>query len=163
MRCKSLILFAAAVGITTACESSTEAKITYKANLTGAQENPPNSSAGTGTWTGTLDENNVLTYTMSFSGLGSNVTAAHIHAPAAVAVNANPIVDFDAASVGRILAKGATSGTASGTVTLTAATTITTTINGDSLRKLLNAGLAYVNVHTTLIGSGEIRGQITRQ
>ena len=44
---------------------------------------------------------------------------------------------------------------------LTSATPITPTINGDSLRKLLLAGLTYANIHTTVNGGGEIRGQIT--
>lgn len=163
MRVQSLTLFVAAVALATACESSTEAKITYTANLTGAQEQPPNSSTGTGTWTGTLDENNVLTYTLSFTGLGSNSILAHIHGPAATAVNADVIVDFNVAASGRLITLGAPSGSGSGTVTLTAATALTATVTGDSLRKLLNSGNAYVNVHSSLIGSGELRGQITRQ
>jgi len=43
------------------------------------------------------------------------------------------------------------------------ATAITATMNGDSLKKLLFAGLTYANIHTTQNGGGEIRGQIARQ
>jgi hypothetical protein len=40
---------------------------------------------------------------------------------------------------------------------------ITPTVSGDSLLKLFDAGMVYVNVHTPSNGGGEIRGQITRQ
>ena len=41
--------------------------------------------------------------------------------------------------------------------------TISTTVNGDSLKKLLLAGNAYVNIHTVSNPGGEIRGQIVHQ
>ena len=43
---------------------------------------------------------------------------------------------------------------------LNAANAITSTINGDSLKKLLFAGLTYANIHTSNDPNGEIRGQI---
>jgi hypothetical protein len=46
-------------------------------------------------------------------------------------------------------------------VTLNAATQISATVNGDSLRKLILAGLTYANIHTTNNPGGEIRGQIS--
>jgi hypothetical protein len=48
-------------------------------------------------------------------------------------------------------------------VLLTTANSITTTVNGDSLRKLMDAGLTYVNVHSQQFPGGEIRGQIAKQ
>ena len=54
-------------------------------------------------------------------------------------------------------------GTAHGVTTLNAANAITATVNGDSLKKLLFAGLTYANIHTTNNGGGEIRGQIAKQ
>ena len=56
----------------------------------------------------------------------------------------------------------ATSGTASGTITLGDRRS-SATVNGDSLKKLLLAGNAYANIHTTSNGGGEIRGQIAKQ
>jgi len=130
--------------------------------MTGAQENPTNTSTATGSFSGTLDpETNVMTYTLSFTGLGSNSILAHIHGPAAVGVNANVLVDFSAAP--RLIAFGATSGTGSGTINIAPTAVITATVTGDSLRKLFDLGLLYVNIHSANIGAGEIRGQITKQ
>ena len=58
-----------------------------------------------------------------------------------------------------------TSGTASGTVNMAGpAIPNGFTISGDSLRKAMDAGMAYVNVHSTPnFGGGEIRGQIVKQ
>ena len=161
MRGKALMAFIAAVGATTACESTTEAKITYKATLAGTQEVPPVTSSGTGTWTATLDQStNVLTYELIYQGLGTAATMAHIHGPAAAGVNASVLVDF--ATGGRVLTLG-TTGSGGGTINLAATSVITATVSGDSLRKLLDSGNAYVNVHTATNGGGEIRGQIVRQ
>src|SRR6185503_12262268 len=55
---------------------------TYPINVTfsGSQETPSNNSAATGTFVGTYnDVTDSLIYTITFSGLGSNVTAAHFH------------------------------------------------------------------------------------
>ncbi len=57
----------------------------------------------------------------------------------------------------------ATTGSVSGSVTLNASTQISTTVNGDSLKKLLLAGLTYVNIHTTANPGGEIRAQLIHQ
>ena len=54
----------------------------YPINVTfsGSQETPANNSTATGTFVGTYnDVTDSLIYTITFSGLGSNVTAAHFH------------------------------------------------------------------------------------
>ena len=161
MRGRVLLTFIAAAGVTSACESTTEAKITYKATLAGTQEVPPVTSSGTGTWTATLDAStNTLTYELIYQGLGSAATMAHIHGPAAAGVNANVLVDF--ATGGRTLTLG-TTGSGGGTISLAATSVITSTVSGDSLRKLMDSGNAYVNIHSVTNGGGEIRGQIVRQ
>jgi hypothetical protein len=128
------------------------------------------SPQGSGTFTATLDTStNVFTYTVQFSGLTSNATLGHIHGPftpGGASNSAGVILNFDPTVVnspvpGGTFTKGATSGSASGTVTLNAATQISSTVNGDSLKKLILAGLTYANIHTVSNGGGEIRGQIT--
>ena len=70
-----------------------------------------------------------------------------------------------ASFAGSTITLGATSGSASGSINLAtqAATPPSLTISGDSLLKAMNAGQAYVNVHTSQYGAGEIRGQIVKQ
>ena len=77
-------------------------------------------------------------------------------------MNSGTTINF-ATLPGATFSVGATAGAAHGVTTLNAATAITATINGDSLKKLLFAGLTYANIHTTNNGGGEIRGQIARQ
>lgn len=138
--------------------------VTFKATMSGANENPANTSAGTGTFTATLDTTTyAFTYDIVFSGLTTNVTLGHIHGPAATAqTNAGTTINF-ATLAGATFTVGATSGTAHGSTILNAGNQITATITGDSLRKLLFAGLTYANIHTTQNGGGEIRGTILKQ
>src|SRR5688572_14312743 len=70
------------ISILTIIQFSVNATV-YPINVTfsGLQETPSNNSAGTGTLVGNYDDaTNILTYTINFSGLSSNVTAAHFHA-----------------------------------------------------------------------------------
>jgi len=148
------------------------ANITYKANLAASNEVLANgtsagvNSTATGTWTGTLNPTtNVLTWTMTFSGLTANSSASHIHAQAPTTTTANVVLNF-ATFAGSTITLGGTSGTASGSINLAtqAATPPSLTISGDSLLKAMNAGQAYVNVHSTgQYAAGEIRGQIVKQ
>lgn len=137
--------------------------VTFKATMNGASENPANSSTGTGSFTATLDTStNVFTYDFTFSGLTSNVNNGHIHGPAAVGLNAGTTINFNTLA-GAQFSFGQTAGTGHGTVVLSPNTQITATINGDSLKKLLFAGLTYANIHTVNNPGGEIRGQILKQ
>ncbi len=137
--------------------------VNFRATMSAASEVPVNASTGTGLFTATLDTvTNVFTYDIIFSGLTSNVNNGHIHGPAAVGVNAGTTVNFNTLP-GANFSFGLPAGGAHGQLTLTSATQVTATMNGDSLRKLLFAGLTYANIHTTTNGGGEIRGQILRQ
>jgi hypothetical protein len=164
MRGSAVLLFVAAAVVVTACESSEE-DLEYRASLSGGQEVPPvTTTTATGTFTAEIEDgSNVMTYNLSFTGLGSNASMAHIHGPAAVGANANILVDLNAPLAGRTITLDATAGTATGTINLAVSSVITATVSGDSLRKLFDAGQLYVNVHTANFGNGEIRGQITKQ
>jgi S-formylglutathione hydrolase FrmB len=163
-RSRTLFTMAALI-VALSCNGSTDTTTNFNASLSGSKEVPAVTSSGTGTFTATLDEDNRFAYTLSFSGLTSASNGAHIHGPASTTQNANVLVNFASLPPGNSastpLTLGATSGTTAGTVNLES--TITSTVSGDSLRKLLDAGLLYVNVHTANNQGGEIRGQITKQ
>jgi hypothetical protein len=137
--------------------------VTFKATMNGANEVPANSSTGSGTFTATLDTvTNIFTYDITFSGLTSNVSNGHIHGPATATAAVGTTINFNTLA-GASFSFGQTSGTAHGISVLNASNQITAAMNGDSLRKILFAGLTYANIHTTANPGGEIRGQIIRQ
>ena len=163
--------FLAAVAIVAACGSddndttvptqTTSTKITYRATLTGAAERPSATpSVGTGTFVGTYDPaTGVFTFTVNYSGLQANATLSHIHGPGTTEQAVGVILNF--ASGTTPFTPGTPAGSFGGSFTGTQS--ITTTVNGDSLRKLMDAGLTYVNVHSQQFPGGEIRGQIAKQ
>jgi len=134
-----LMAFVAAAGIVAAAQAEI---IVYNIPMKGSQEVPSNASPGTGTAQITLNTTTGgVSVTGSYSGMLSNVTAAHIHGLAAAGANAGVIVG--------LTTSGGTTGTISGSGTLTAGQ-----VTG------MQNGLTYVNVHTTGLPGGEIRGQI---
>jgi hypothetical protein len=172
----SLVLAAATVALA-ACgsDSTTTPPVSKIVNLT-ATLSPANEPSvtgnptGSGTFTATLDTStNVFTYSATFTGLTANASLGHIHGPftpGGTSTSAGVILNFDPAVTPGVTFTGlktATSGTLSGTVTLNSSLQLTTTVNGDSLRKLILAGLTYVNIHTATNPGGEIRGQITKK
>ena len=116
----------------------------YTVTLSGAQEVPPNGSPATGT--GSVELNGAETLIaarLSWSGLSSNASTAHIHGPAGPGVNAAVLFGFSgvpAATTGSIPTQ---------VFPITAAQVAQ-----------LKAGQFYFNVHSTTLPGGEIRGQI---
>ena len=114
--------------------------MSMKNQLSGAQEVPPVATSGAGTADTTFDKStNVLTWTVTYSGLSGPVTAGHFHGPAMPGANAGVVVPFT----------GDLSSPIRGKATLTAAQAAD-----------LTAGRWYVNLHTAKHPGGEIRGQI---
>jgi len=144
---------------------STAKLVNFAATLTFGAEvpTPPTASTATGTFTATLDTGtNLFTWHVTFTGLTGNAVAGHVHGPATTAQSAGTTINFFTAP-GATITSTATTGTGDGSMILTSATAVTSTINGDSLKKLLFAGLTYANIHTSANPGGEIRGQITKQ
>ena len=148
-----------------ACESITENPqlVEMGASLAGARVRPDSvSSDGTGLFRGTLSSQETFRYTMTFAGLSSAATGAHMHGPADTNEVAGILVGLGAlpdGSTGTITLGGVT-GEAAGTIDL--ALPITTGVSGDSLHALLRAGKAYVDIHTADHPNGELRGNLLR-
>jgi hypothetical protein len=121
------------------------AGVTFKADLKGSTEVPPNQATGSGTVTVDYDPaTKQLTWSGSYSGLTGPATAAHIHGPAEVGKNAGVVM--------WISEKGSPFPSPfKGSATLT-----------DAQAADLQAGLYYVNIHTAANPGGELRGQLVK-
>jgi len=142
--------------------------VTYVVNLDGPSESPANASPGIGFATITIDSIlNTLRVQVTFSGLLGTTTASHIHSPtpspftgaAGVATTTPSFAGFPL---------NVTSGTFDNTLDLTLASSYNpafVTANGGttaSAEAALLAGIAtgeaYLNIHTSVVPGGEIRG-----
>lgn len=109
----------------------------FAAKVDSAQEVPPNGSTGTGTGSFTIDTVlNTLSFNVTFSGLSSTETDAHIHAgPPGVSGSIIFVLPLGSPKMGVWNYPEAQEANI---------------LNGDT----------YVNIHTVNFGGGEIRGQI---
>ncbi len=151
--------------------SANAAPIVFSAALSGPNESPPNASPGTGTALVTFDlAANTMRVQVTFSGLLGTVSASHIHCcttvplagTAGVATTTPTFAGFPL---------GVTSGTYDNTLDMTLASSYnpafitgafdpTHDIAGAELA-LYNAmflGETYLNIHTSVVPGGEIRG-----
>jgi len=142
---------------------------TYTTTLSGAAEAPPNSSLGTGTATLIIDDHNfTMQLITSFSGLTGNVTAAHIHCCTALAgAGTAGVATVTPSFTG--FPTGATFGSYDRTYDMTATSgswnNAFINANGgtpgsafSALLAGLDGGKAYLNIHTSFVPGGEIRG-----
>jgi len=155
----------ALLAINTAFAQST---LTFDADLSGPAESPPNASPGTGFAQAIYDSvAHTLQVEVQFSGLLGTTTASHIHAATAspgtgtagVATTTPYFAGFPI---------GVTSGSYSNTLDLTASSSYNSsyvTANGGTtasaeaaLITAMENGEAYLNIHTTVVPGGEIRG-----
>jgi hypothetical protein len=148
------------------------ATLTFTANLTGSNEVPPTASTATGTASFILNTTaQTLFISETFSGLGSNTTANHIHC-----CLASPFLAGSNVGVATLVPAftgfplGVTSGTFSTTLDLTSAASynpgfITTEGSLAAAEAALIAGIengeTYINIHTVNNPGGEIRGFLT--
>jgi hypothetical protein len=137
------LLLAAGAGVLLAGAPALAATETYTAEMTAAKEVPPNNSTGTGAVQATYDtDTKMLTWTITYSGLSGDATAAHFHGPAAEGATAGPAVPIE----------GSLTSPIEGNATLT-----------DQQAQDLQGGMWYFNIHTAQNPGGEIRGQLTKQ
>jgi hypothetical protein len=138
----------------------------FSASLSGANENPPNTSPGSGSATVMWNTaTNQMTVDVDFSGLTAGTTASHIHCcavPPANAGVATQVPRFTGFPV------GVTFGSYTHTFDMTDPASYNpafVTANGGSVATAepvllagLLAGQTYLNIHTTAFPGGEIRG-----
>ena len=136
----------------------------FTAKLTGHNEVPAVHTAGKGQLKLTVNDNNTLSYELTYSGLNANALFSHVHF---AQPNVNGAVSFFlCGGGGKPACPAGTSSTASVTGTITAADAMAVPTQGlaaGDLAAIVNeikAGFAYANVHTTQSPGGEIRGQL---
>lgn len=123
-------------------DAATKTVSLYAATLTGAAERPtPVETPARGAGWATLDGNR-LTWWITYQDLKGPLTMAHIHGPADANSAAGVIVNLNPTP-------GATSGVITGTAEV-----------GQTVIDAIRQGQAYFNLHTTVHGGGEIRGQL---
>lgn len=132
---------------------SAGAQTTYSCLLTGLSEVPPNASPATGSATVVLDVTQTqLSISVQFANLIGTYTASHVHGPAAAGVNAAVRWGFVGAPAGWVFSNG----NHDGVLTNFQVVGVTATDVAN-----LNAGMFYVNVHSSTFPGGEVRGQLT--
>ena len=160
-------VFAATASVALLSASLANAAI-YVVNLSGSAESPPNASAGTGTATVITDPAaHTLFITLTFSGLTGTTTASHIHAATAVPLTgtagvATQVPTFSAFPLG--VTSGSFSQTLN-TLDLASYNPAYVTANGGTaasaeaaLFAAIGSGRSYLNIHTSFVPGGEIRG-----
>jgi hypothetical protein len=141
----------------------------FSERLSGFEEAPITlSTPGVGTFRAKIDKATAsIDYTLTFSGLESNVTQAHIHFGGPW--EGGPVIVFLCTNLNNGPAGTQTCPAAGGTVTGTiAAADVLAGADArglaagdfDGLVQALRGGGTYVNVHSVNRGGGEIRAQI---
>ena len=175
LRIDATLFIGILLGLFSAAPLRAQSTLVYDAFLSGPAESPPNPSPGTGFAQVTVDTgfsglDDTMQVEVTFSGLLGTTTASHIHAATAspgtgtagVATTTPYFAGFPL---------GVTSGSYSNTLDLTLASSYNPafiTANGGTtagaeaaLLASMAADTAYLNIHTTVVPGGEIRGFLT--
>jgi CHRD domain len=138
--------------------------------LTGYEESPSVSTAGSGEFTATVDPGGeAIEYTETYNGLQGTVTQSHIHV-GQLGVNGSIVIFLCQTAANPdptgLAPECPQEGTVSGTITaanvIAGAEASQQLAAGDlaAVVTAIRAGAAYANVHTDVSPGGEIRGQI---
>jgi len=167
----ALLILASAAWLAGAAPAARATQYFYATVLSGPNESPPNASPATGAAEVDLDDvANTMRVRVVFNGLLGTTTASHIHSATAspgtgTASVATTTPTFPAFPL------GVTSGSYDQTFDMTQASSYNpsfVTAHGGSvaasesaLFASIAAGTAYLNIHTTVVPGGEIRGFLT--
>jgi hypothetical protein len=162
------LVLAAGVLAVTNLPSGASGSRNLQADLTGYEEVPAISTLADGTFRARFNDDQTISWTLSYEGLQAPSTQAHIHFGAPRTAGGVTVwLCSNLASPptpAGVKPCATTTGTVSGTIT--AASVVGPAGQGiaagelGELVRALRSGLAYANVHSTQFPSGEIRGQI---
>jgi hypothetical protein len=157
---------AALIGLCAAASFGDSGTGSVRTTLSGFNEVPPINSQGSGRFQATIFSDH-LTYTLTYSGLTSDATQAHVHF-GQPGVNGG-VYFFLCSNVGTPAgittpACPVSGGTVTGTIKAADIISVPTQniTAGDfaSAVKIILAGVGYANVHSNNFKAGEIRGQV---
>lgn len=153
--------------LTTAAASADESALNLRASLSGFNEVPPKVTAGTGTLRAKAT-NGAIEFTLTYSGLTTPAFMAHFHF-AQAGVNSSIFV-WLCGNPGTLAHQVCPAGNTSQPQTVTGRITAADIQGlpdqnlspGDmaAALRIIQAGDAYVNVHTAKFPGGEIRAQV---
>jgi len=139
-----LAVLAAVALLATMPLASADDIVKLKAELAGANEVPPSGSPGTGHADITYDKTTrTLTWTITYSGLGSQVIMVHFHGPASPSDHTAPIQIWIASGMA------------------VQSPLHNWTIIAPYQEADLLGGRWFVRIHTTAFPQGALRGQVT--
>jgi hypothetical protein len=160
--------FISAAALCVLATQASAAILTYDAALSGPSESPPNASPGTGFAEVMIDTiANTMRVEVTFSGLSGTTTASHIHCCTATpGVGTAGVATTVPTFTGFPL--GVTSGTYDHTFDMSLSSSYNpafVTANGGTVATAetvllagLSAGDTYLNIHSSVVPGGEIRG-----
>jgi hypothetical protein len=133
---------------------------TFSATVNGANERPnPTTSTATGNAQFTLNRaGDTVSYTLTVNGLSAGASNAHIHWGIQTAVGTAP--PGGNVIVPLAYTAGATAFTTTGKIAAAQISNVNFTMA--RLLSVMRTDSAYVNVHTSAVPAGEVRGQVTK-
>lgn len=159
-----LLVGVALLALTTTAATANSSPSGLRASLSGFQEVSPKLTNGSGTFKATATSTSI-SFTLTYSGLSSPAFMAHLHF-AQRSVNGGIFVWLCGVGGGKPACPDGTTSAATVTGTITPADIKAVPDQGVAAgdlagaMRIIQAGDAYVNVHTSIYPGGEIRGQV---
>jgi|SRR5690242_6956214 CHRD domain-containing protein len=162
---KRCLLFVVGISVFSVLLSAEE-RTHLRANLKALEENPTNVTDGTGTFRAVVINDNTIRFRLTYRNLSTPVVQSHIHIGATKTNGA--IAIFFCGPAGSAAHQtcpndSTNSGSVTGTVGPADVVIDAQGVSPGEFAKVLRAivnGDTYVNVHTTRLPGGEIRGQV---